>query len=264
MFYGDPLATDQQNPLPVWSPRFVDVFHFNQSSPLPWVNSSTGKNFDTQPAGNGPLISVGGQIATAANSSFGSTIGNLSEFRMTPTVDVFPVNSFVSTWIKYDLIAGAGSGTFYDSWSTNQPIPVVPLESGYIITSGVEGLVPDNSTIVLLIDDSGLIEIPIGDMSDLAYHHVAVRYLSATFDVFFDGSLVSSNPYVFTTAPNFDAAQCGGGGVSVTQTGRIDQLQVAYTGSFSNGFVKTSFDNQKDSGQGAGNFVKVGPQEPAT
>ena len=264
MFYGDPLATDKQNPLPVWSTRFADVFHFNDTSPLPWTNSSTGKNFTFNPDGPTNPTPVVGQIGVATNSDRGASPATIVAFRMTPTVDVFPTDFFVSAWVKYDVIAGAGSSTFYNTWASNLPIPVVPLESGVIISSGVEGDPIPNTSIALVIDDSGFTEIAIGDMSDLAYHHVAFRYLSGTFEVFFDGVSISSTPYVFTTAPNFDAAQSGGGGGSVNQIGRVDQLQVAYTGSFSNGFVTTSYDNQKDSGQGAGNFVKVGPQEPGT
>ena len=266
MFYGDPLATDQQNPLPVWNTRFADVFHFNQTSPLPWVNSSVGKNFTFQPSGSGPIISVVGQMDTASNSNYSSSLSTLSEFRMPATIDITPTDFFISAWLKYDTIAGVGSGTLYDSWASNAPIP--GGESGIIMSSGQEGVVPNNSTIVLVIDDVGFTEHVIGDMTDLAYHHVVIRYTSAgpnTFDLFFDGVITASSPitYNFTNPPSFDATQCGGGFGLEDQIGRIDELLVAHTSSFSNGFVTTSFDNQKATGQGAGNFVKVGSQEPA-
>jgi len=260
MFYGNPNATDQQDPLPVWNTRFQDVFHFNQTSPLPWDNSSVGKDFTILPGSTTNPSPVVGQIDTASDSSITTDANTIVMFRMASTGDVTPSDFFVSAWIKYDIIPTSGA-VFYDSWT---PDIQSGGESAIIMGSGTQGASPDNDIIELVIFDPGFIsEDVIGDMSDLAYHHVVIRYLSGTFDLFFDGSLSNSIVYAFNLAPIFNSAQCGGGGGIGIQTGRIDELQVAHTGNFSNGFITTSFDNQKDSGQGAGNFVKVGAQEVA-
>ena len=99
MFYGNPDSViDQQNPLPVWSTRFNDVFHYNQTSPLPWSNSSSGKDF-TLDVGFSPQIapvSTTGQIGNASTQSSANTI-----FRMASTVSVNPTEYFVSQWIKH-------------------------------------------------------------------------------------------------------------------------------------------------------------------
>ena len=265
MFYGDPLATDQQNPLPVWSTRFEDVFHFNQTSPLPWVNSSVGKDFTitTVPTSPTPVV---GQIDTASNISV-TTNANEVTFRMAGTGTISPTDFFTSAWIKFDSIS-TDANTFLDGWVSDTTN--IGTESAVTMGSGLVGSVPDAEKIELIISDNGgFTEILIGDMVDLAYHHVVIRYTSGapgTFDLFFDGNFVSATGYAFTDPISFDVTHCGSGdeGLTTPQTARIDELLVAYTSSFSNGFVTTSFDNQKDSGQGAGNFVKVGPQEPGT
>lgn len=262
MFYGNPRATDQQNPLPVWNTRFEDVFHFNQTSPLPWDNSSIGKDFTIKINPPNPTP-VEGQIDTASDIS---STTNLSEvdFRMADTVTINPTDFFASAWLKFDTIS-TDANTFLDCWESN----VKAGESAdVIIGSGIQGSIPDNAKIELIIDDDGVdTEILIGDMADLAYHHVVIRYTSVpgTFDLFFDGSLVSSTGFVFIDAVIFNQSRCGSGagGSTSPQIGRIDELQVAHNSNFSNGFVTTSFDNQKDSGQGAGNFVKVGSQQPS-
>jgi len=267
MFYGDlNNATDQQDPLPVWSTRFQDVFHFNQISPLPWVNSSIRKDFTFLPGGSIDPSPVVGQIDTASNISVTNT--NQVNFNMASTGIISPTDFFTSTWLKFDSFS-TEAGTFLDCWRSQA---VTPELADITIGSGVVGASIDEEKVeLIIIDDNNSIsiEILIGDMADMAYHHVAIRYNSApapvlgTFDVFFDGSFVSTLSHTFTDVLNFDVSACGdgGGGTTSPQTGRIDELQVAFNSNFSNGFVTTSFDNQKDSGQGAGNFVKVGVQQ---
>ena len=264
MFYGNPGAPDQQNPSPVWAARsYNDVFHFNQSSPLPWLNSSIGKDFTVS---NGPTspTPVGGQIDTASNISFDSTSSAVS-FRMPDTESITPSDVFVSMWIKFDTISTQPFASLR-CWQSNVDFTEI---AQIIIGSGFQGLVPDNEKIVLTIFDDLFNEVTlIGDMADLAYHHVAVRYTSgspSSFDLFFDGSFVSSVAHDFFEPLTFNISECGGLAVTTAspQNGRIDELQVAYNSNFSDGFIKTSFDNQNDAGQGAGNFVNVGPQQPA-
>ncbi len=263
MFYGNlNTTTDQQDALAVWDTRFEDIFHFNQTSPLPWVNSSEGKNF-TILANDASPSPVTGQIDTASDSNAEEDDSTSILFRMVSDVDVSPTAFFVSAWVKYDVIPTTG-GVAYDSWNSNQIR--ASGEAQIIMGSGQEAGSSENEIIeVVIFEDGGVTEFVIGDMADLAYHHVAIRYLSGSFDLFFDGVITASSPisFTFTDTLIFDSTQCGGGVLSVgnPQSGRIDQLQVAYTGSFSNGFVTTSFDNQKTAGQGAGNFVKVGSQE---
>jgi len=257
MFYGNSNSSDQQNPLPVWNTRFEDVFHFNQTSPLPWLNSSVGKNFTLNLINSNNPSPVQGQIGNASNSSVSEPNTNTIFFQMAKTVNVTPSEFFVSAWIKHDNLAQSGF-TIYDSWSS-EPIGEFTGNS-FLIIGGDNNLSTD---LILYVEDGTGIEITIGDIGDLIFHHVSIRYSNNTFDVFFDGSFVSATAYVFVSLPVFNDTSSGDG-IAVNPdnvVGRIDQLQVAYTANFSNGFITTSFDNQKDSGQGAGNFVKVGPQQ---
>lgn len=264
MFYGNPNSTDQQNPLSVWNTRFEDVFHFNQSAPLPWLNSSVSNDFTILESGTSPTPVVG-QIDTASDIS-STSFANEVSFRKLITTVPSPSDFFVSLWIKFDTIS-TDSGSLLDCFLS--AFASIGNKSAVFIGSGVVGSTPSAEKIELIIADNGIFtEIEIGDMIDLAYHHVAIRYSSGSFDLFFDGVITASSPfaYVFVDPVQFDASQCGGGigGVTTPATARIDQLQVALNSNFSNGFIKTSFDNQKTSGQGAGNFVKVGPQESST
>jgi len=259
MFYGNPNdEADQQNPLPVWNTRFQDVFHFNQTSPLPWLNSSVGKNFTFNPLGPTMPTPLTGEIHTASDHDIAAIIEDTIAFRMPNSIDVTPTDFFISAWVKYDTIPNRVN-TLILNWSSNLPIPA--SLSNVTITSFPH---PNNNLIGFGISDAGG-AVLLGNMLDLEFHHVAIRYLSGTFDFFFDGIFDSSFPFTFTDPPSFNAAQCGGGILgAVTQSARIDQLQVAYNGNFTNGFITTSFDNQKTAGQGAGNFVKVGGQEQNT
>lgn len=254
MFYGNLSASDQQNPSPVWAARsFNDVFHFNQSSPLPWLNSSIGKDFTELFLVTSPTP-VGGQIDTASDIS-STTNANEVSFLTASTGATSVTDFFMSMWTKFDTIS-TDSGTFLNCWQSKFSAGGTDV----IVGSGTVGEVPDIEKIELVIDGS---EIIIGDMADLAYHHVAVRYTSGAFDLFFDGSFVST--FAFAPPVTFDDYICGSGvgGLTTPQNARIDELQVAFNSNFSDGFIETSFNNQSSAGQGAGNFVKVGEQEPA-
>jgi len=249
MFYGDPNSTDQQKPLSVWDTRFQDVFLFNETS-FPWFNSSLGADITLTITLDAP-VSGGGQIdRSSITTTRGTTEENPGKRGRMPThADASPTDFFASAWLKYD----DNSLITYNSWASNRP------------ASGSETVIvfqSSNTNVNLRIIDDTVTLLLFGDMSDLQYHHIAIRYDSVNMDLFFDGSFVSSNPYTFVNPINFNAQQIGGGTDATSpKTGRIDQLQVAYTANFSNGFIKTSFDNQETTGQGAGNFVKVGVQQ---
>jgi len=176
MVYGSPNATDQQNPLPVWNTRFQDIFHYNQTLPLPWVNSSVGKDFTIAIGDNS--VPVFGQIDTASDISVFDAPNQVA-FRMASGGSVSPTDFFASAWVKFDTIS-TEAGTFLNCWES-QSTAGGPTFSVVSIGSGVQGSVPDNEKIELIITDqnlSVLTEILIGDMVDLAFHHIAVRYTS--------------------------------------------------------------------------------------
>lgn len=247
MFYGDPNATDQQNPLPVWDTRFNDVYHFNETI-FPYNNSSVGKDFTLLVSTETPFT-VSGQMDDAV------FITNEDRGMVTPnTVNVFNDDYFITSWVQFDAI-GTGAIELFATFKSST--------SGNTIEISPEN--PPNSELFATILQP-LTKIFIGDMVDLSFHHIAVRYTSATttLDLFFDGALISSNSFTPTTPVVFNAYRLGADLLLGDETnGRVDELRVAYNSNFSNGFVTTSFDNQKDSGQGAGNFVKVGSQQPA-
>jgi len=253
MYYGNPNAIDQHNPNGLWD-RFEDVFLFNETA-FPWLNSSVGKDFSLFFV---PPSPVSGQIDTASDSNTLTVF-----FGMPSTSPTTVTDWYVSAWIRYNTIS-ATVDAFYDSWSSDVPIPLGV--TSFQLTSGLAGDAISNEDLIVLLFDNGSAEpdILVGDMSDLSYHHIAARYSSTStnVDVFFDGNFVSSTSFIPSTSFAFDAQECGEGSNDFS-SGRIDQLQVAHNSNFSNGFIETSFNNQSDSGQGAGNFVVVGPQEPA-
>ncbi len=245
MFYGDPDATDQQDPLPVWA-NFEDVFHFNQTSPLPWLNSSVGKDFSVD-LGTVPPVSTTGQIDNGSTLSGQDTI-----FKMPNTMNITPDDYFVSIWVKRDSLT-AGLINHLRSNTT---------------TSNTSQLIFGNGTSInlnnLLVSFQGTPDSFVaGDMSDLQFHHVVARVSSGTnVDIFFDGDFISNGTWTVSTA-RFNGVVIGGTIFSEIK-GVIDETRIAYNSNFSNGYIKTIFDNQKDAsqgGQGAGNFVKVGVQQ---
>ncbi len=251
MFYGNPNATDQQNPTAVWSARSItDVFHFNQSS-FPWLNSTGGNDFNVQ-TGTGLSVSLGGQIDTSASIDLDQT-----KFQMQSSPPVQTTDFYFSFWVKLDTLT-TNPGSFLQVFESS------PEVGGASNISVITNSAPEAGFLLVFIDKPGTVN-PIGDISDLQFHHVALRYTSSstTLDIFLDGTLVSSESLSFSFLVNFDPVACGGlafGAVTANlTTGRIDELQIAHNSSFSNGYVTTSFDNQ--TGQGAGNFVKVGQQK---
>lgn len=256
MFYGDPnVTTDSQNPLPVWDTRFQDVYHMNESA-VPFNNSSIGKDFTVEPDAGNP-VGIAGEIDTAVFVDEDDVVME------TVAGAVTNADYFVSAWIKLDVIA-TGAGTFFDLYNTiNTNTPVG--RSSFLIGTDV---LPNSNEISYIISNNvgGPGSLLFGDFSDLNFHHIAVRYNSSfdVADVFFDGDFVSSG----VREPEFpilwDVTRCGGGSGIATNsgTGRIDELRVAYNNNFTDSYVTTSFNNQKTAGQGAGNFVKVGSQEP--
>ena len=259
MFFGNPNATDQQNPSPVWTGRFEDVFLFNESN-FPWINSSVGKDF-TINVETTDSVAVTGQMDTGANSSRDNVI-----FKMPITTDETPTDFFIYVWAKYDLISTTSSFASYTSYGSASVNDATNKTDVYLLSDPSD---KSKINVEFMEDGDEISDDLIGDMSDLKYHQVAVRFLSGTITTFFDGAVVNS--FVFSPPEpfRFNGSISGQDSVNATAVavpelqGRIDQLQVAHTGSFTDGFVATSFDNQKDSGQGAGNFVKVGPLELA-
>lgn len=253
MFYGNPTAPDQQDPLPVWNTRFNDVYHFNQNN-FPWLNSSVGGDFNFQFV-TGASKSVDGQISTSATSGNSSIGGFFVASSNTPAT---PTDWYISMWVKLDVANNSTIGFYFNFISSNAP-------SLGRVSTDMEGVFPVSNLVVDVTGELGTTLI--GDVSDMAFHHMVLRYTSSssTLDIFFDGSLVSSPVFTPTNPFDFSTLRCGNSAVN-TREGRNDELQIAYTSSFSNGFIQTSFDNQKDGdgsqGQGAGNFVKVGAQQP--
>ncbi len=244
MFYGNPNSTDQQNPLLVWNTRFNDVYHFNESG-LPYNNSSIGKNLSVLPSTGTPFTSLG-QVDTsvAFDVANNETMETLTGSAV--TIDDY----FFSGWVKFDAL-GNGVNIF----STD--FPILPPERGFFIRNRMDGL---TTLFIDFINEAGITtSFPVGDISDLNFHHVAVRNNSTSFDMFFDGVFVATTSII--NQIKFDIYRVGE--VGIAGIGRLDELRVAHNSNFSNDFVKTSFDNQKTAGQGAGNFVKVGSQQPA-
>jgi len=242
MFYGNPKSGDQQNPLPVWNTnsRFNDVFHFNQTD-FPWINSSIGKDFSFLALD--PSLSTGGQIKN------GATMGPGIKFASTSNVDVLLDNYYISMWVKLDTFT-TRLDDFIDYFSPDGN--VAGGRTNLFITS--KRLSTTNSEIFATTFENGTPqtnEFFIGDLGGvLIYHHIAVRYSTNSFDLFFDGNFVSSNSFTPATDVIFNFLVGGGGTAGALPfAGRIDELLVAYNSNFSNGFIKTSFDNQKTAGQ---------------
>jgi len=267
MFYGNPNATDQQNPSAVWNPtsdptRFNDVYHFNETV-FPYNNSSVGEDFDVLPAAGEPST-IGGQIDTSV------FIDEKDVIMETPTGSAVTNDDyFITAWVKLDVL-GTGA-SFFNFYDTNFPNPL--NTSVLFIGTGVEAQNANDKVLAFFRNNTpplADLDILIGDISDLAFHHIAIRYTlsTTTVDLFFDGAFVSATSFTPDFPILFDVARCGGGAIGAPNfaSGRVDEVRVAYNSNFTDGFVKTSFDNQKDGdgnqGQGAGNFVKVGPQQP--
>lgn len=256
MFYGNPNATDQQNPTAVWSPRSIaDVFHFNQSS-FPWLNSTTGADFSVD-LGTIPSVSLDGQVGTCASYETEQTA-----FRMPNSPPIQTTDFYFSFWTKFDVISNLFLNVLFLFESRTRALGTSTLEiRTQIATLGQSGFL-----FAFLSDGlTGKVAIFIGDISDLLFHHIAIRYTSSTttFDTFFDGALLASNSFTFEFPINFNPVIIADGIMfndNLTE-GRIDELQIAHNSNFSNGYIQTSFNNQKTSGQGAGNFVKVGTQQ---
>ncbi len=247
MFYGDPDATDQQDPTGLWD-RFNDVFHYNQTSPLPWSNSSIGKDF-TLDEGTVPPVSTTGQIDNGSTQGGSNTIFKMA----TGGGNIDPPDYFVSQWIKRDSLAD--DGTFIDHFRSNT---ITNVNRQLVFGND---FFPDNNNVMVQIVATANLFVA-GDVSDLEFHHVAVRVSSSglNMDIFFDGDFVSN--HTLTRTVRFNDVEIGGPGSDIIRA-VVDETRIAYNSNFSNGYIKTIFDNQKDAsqgGQGAGNFVKVSIQ----
>lgn len=221
MYYGNPVVSAQENPSAVWDSNFRGVFHFKEGSGTTAADKTSYANDLT--------LSTAAWTASAkigngwdGNGARWVSRANDADFDFTNTD-----NLTLSLWAQSDSATNPGGTEYVLAKQANGGTNA----AGYAIYYKTTGVV------CFGIDDnaSGFPREEIcsaSDVYDASWHHIVVTKTGTTrFDLYVDGSLVSSDTSVLTgsmsnTMPLYIGDRNGADGGDEF-TGDVDEVRIA-------------------------------------
>jgi hypothetical protein len=224
MYYGNPNATDTQQPAAVWS-GYAGVYHFGQNDPLD-VHDSAGNN----PGTNSGVMSVPARILGGGSFSGGANV-NVSAGSVDVDVSDGGYNT-VSFWLFYNGPYGNAAFAFSDGGTTGYDL--------WMETPACFGFNTQNSD-VLGVPGSPLVN---------RWVHVAAVFYNGVPDaahnqLWIDGTLQPITQCVGAPLSRRAGIMIWGSGGSYELTGMLDEARVA-PGVRTAPWLATEYRNQAD------------------
>jgi hypothetical protein len=250
IYYGNPSASNQQNPTGVWDSNFQEVLHLDESSGTTLFDSTSNGNNGTKVSATSPAPTSSGQIAGA--QSFNGT----SDYAVLPPAMTNGVTTFsVSFWTQ--TTDTGSNGTYW-----NQPQFVGDASNGS--SSGDFGLVTNSGDLGMWSGlnsggDEALVTNSV--INDNNWHHIAAVNDGTFIWLYLDGQYTNQNlasglgldslgwylgaqHYLSGTAANF------------FHQGIIDEFRFSNSAR-SAGWVGTEYNNQNS----PSTFYSIGSQQ---
>lgn len=226
MYYGNPMALDQQNRTDVWDASYVGVWHLSDP-PGTMLNDATANNHDgVKATANGPAPVPTGQVAGAHNFA-GNSTDLFSVSAPGSTLDV-PQLTF-ETWINR---RATGTGTFHRVIDfpvsfTNHHAIAYPAEAG-VPTANPRSLVlaVSNGTVVNRVQ-TGPETLPVD-----TWTHVVVTIDNAGVDavqVYINGQLQALGGAQVDLAQSNSLVTIGGtqDASQISMDGILDEVRIS-------------------------------------
>ncbi|MHA2304107.1 MAG: DUF2341 domain-containing protein [Candidatus Hodarchaeales archaeon] len=248
MYFGNPSALNNQNPIGVWDSNYGAVWHLSETpsdSTSGGIKDSTFNNNDGTPKnfedGGGGSTNATGKIDGAVD--FAGDNG-WDYITVSNPINTDPTDKFtVSVWVrKNSSIYGEELVSRGDSYSLRI------WASGRILFSKYDG-------------SSWMTLAPVGiNISDNDWHYVVGSQNSSGCFLYLDGNLIDSNsdtdPVVYSLGDTIEIGRHGDGSPSYNFTGIMDEVRISKVGR-STAWISTEYQNQED----PSSFYLVGSKE---
>ena len=248
MYFGNPTASNRENPASLWDSNYSAVWHLEESpndgtsggheDSTVNDNDGTPQNFDDGGGGTTDALGkIGGAVEFAGDSGWDYiTIPN-------PT-NTDPTDKFtVSVWVrKNSSISGEELVSRGDSYCLRI------WASGRILFSKYDG-------------SSWMTLAPAGiNVSDNDWHYIVGCQNTSGCYLYLDGNLIDSNtntnPVDYGLGDTIEIGRHGDGSTGYNFTGIIDEVRISRIGR-SDAWIATEYENQANSDQ----FYTIGNKE---